>query len=129
MRDNNCKSRLLRHTDSINRFGQCPDLIRFDENRGRRFFAYPPLKTFHVGNEEIIADDYGSSLQRRNRRLPRRPIIFRKRIFDGHQRIAYLPILVASQQIRNRVLLSALRLKTINLLFRVIKFTRGHVRC
>src|SRR5438046_5691653 len=88
MADDDAVTVLLREFDGIERLGERADLVHFHENRIGRALLDSFAQEFHVGYEQIVADELDFVAELVGELLPVCPIAFRAAVLDADDGIA-----------------------------------------
>ena len=87
MADDGRVTRLVRHLDGIERFGQRADLVNLDQNRVAALLVDALLEELDVGDEQIVADKLAALADLFGQQFPASPVGFAHAVFDAVDRV------------------------------------------
>jgi len=80
--DDGCIFVFLGEFDGVEGFGEGADLVDLDEDRVCHALVDAFLEEFHIGDEEVVADQLGGRAERVGEFFPADPIVFGAAILD-----------------------------------------------
>src|SRR4029079_19622913 len=93
-----------REPDGLDRLRERPDLVDLDENRVRHAALDALAQTCRVRGEEVVADELHTIADRLRQPTPRVPVVLRRAVLDGDDRIALDGLGPEARHLRARLL-------------------------
>jgi hypothetical protein len=80
--DDRCITRIARHRDRVERFGDGADLIELDEERVADGIGDAAPQDLGVRDEHVVPDELDAVSERPGQRLPAFPVALREPVLD-----------------------------------------------